>query len=85
MRLVETSKFKKNRKKIKELHERKALKKAISHVIKNPRSGKQLKGQFKHLRSFHYSVKGQSRRLIYKEGEDSFVFLSFGPREGVYK
>jgi mRNA-degrading endonuclease RelE of RelBE toxin-antitoxin system len=85
MRLVEASKFKKQRKRIKETQEKNALKKAISHIMENPDSGKKLKGEFKDLRSFSFTVKGQSRRLIYKMEKNAVVLLSFGPREGSYK
>jgi len=85
MRLVEASKFKRQRKRIKETQEKNALKKAISHIVENPGSGKQLKGEFKELRSFSYTVKGQSRRLIYRMEKNAVVLFSFGPREGMYK
>jgi mRNA-degrading endonuclease RelE of RelBE toxin-antitoxin system len=85
MRLIETSKFTKQRKKIKETHEKNALKKSIFSIMKNPESGKKLKGEFRDFRSFSYTVKGQSRRLIYRVGKDVLVLLSFGPREGSYK
>ena len=85
MRLLETSKFKKTRKKIKEGLEKKALKEALLKIIHNPSAGKKLKGEFQDLRSFGYSVKGQNRRLIYKQEKDCLILLSFGPREGIYK
>jgi len=85
MRLVETSKFKKLRKKIKENHEQEALRKAISRILESPDSGKPLKGEFKELRSFSYTTKGQNRRLIYRQDEGGIILLSFGPREGIYK
>ena len=85
MPLVEASKFKKQRKKIKENQEKDALKEAIAHLMENPEDGKKLKGEFKDLRSFSYTVKGQSRRLIYRMEKDALVLLSFGPREGSYR
>ena len=85
MRLVETSKFKTLRKKIKEKHEKEALRIAISKILQNPDAGKLLKGEFKELRSYGYTIKGQNRRLIYRKDEDTIVLLSFGPREGIYK
>ncbi len=85
MRLVEASKFKKQRKKIKETQEKDALKKAITHLMENPEQGKKLKGEFKDLRSFSYTVKGQSRLLIYKIEEDVLFLLSSGPRQGSYR
>ncbi|MGD8539011.1 MAG: type II toxin-antitoxin system RelE/ParE family toxin [Candidatus Aminicenantes bacterium] len=85
MRLVETSKFKKLRKKIKEKHEKGALKQAISKILVSPDVGKPLKGEFKELRSYGYTIKGQKRRLIYRKDEDTIVLYSFGPGEGVYK
>lgn len=85
MRLIETSKFTKQRKKTREANEKNALRKSIFNNIENPESGKKLKGEFKELRSFSYTVKGQSRRLIYKIEADVLVLLSFGPREGSYK
>lgn len=85
MRLLETSKFKKLRKKIKGNLEKEALKEAILKILDNPTAGKKLKGEFQDLRSFSYSVKGQNRRLIYKQEKECLVLLSFGPREGIYK
>lgn len=85
MRLVETSKFKKLRKKIKESHEKEALMQAVSKILESPDAEKPLKGEFKELRSYSYTTKGQNRRLIYRRGEGIIVLLSFGPREGIYK
>jgi mRNA-degrading endonuclease YafQ of YafQ-DinJ toxin-antitoxin module len=85
VRLVETSKFKKLRKKIKGNLEKQALKESILKILDNPTAGKKLKGEFQDLRSFSYSVKGQNRRLIYKYEKDCLVLLSFGLREGIYK
>lgn len=85
MRLVETSKFKKLRKRLKEEQERKELKKAIGIIAEDPYSGKKLKGELRELLSFNYSVKGQSRRLIYKVDKERIILFSFGPREGIYK
>ena len=83
MKLVETSTFKKLRKKIKSPHEKVALKKAIAKITDDPEAGKFLKGEFRDLRSFRYSVKGQSKRLIYKTDKEAVVLFSFGPREGI--
>ncbi len=85
MRLVETSKFRKLRKKIKSNLEKEALKEAILKIIDNPEAGKKLKGEFKELRSFGYTVQGQTRRVIYKKEREALIFFSFGPREGIYK
>lgn len=85
MKILETSKFKKLRKKIGEEAERNSLKKALLEVEMNPEAGKKLKGEFAPLRSFPYTVKGQARRLVYRWEKDSIVFFSFGPRGGIYK
>ena len=85
MRAVETSKFKKLRKKIKEQSEKEGLRNAVIQALENPDAGKKLKGEFRDLKSLAYTVKGQSRRLIYKAEKERIVLLSFGPREGVYK
>ena len=85
MRLVETSKFKKLRKKLRQEQEKKELKNAIKKIVEDPSSGKKLKGEFRKLMSFNYSVKGQSKRLIYKAEKDTIILFSFGPREGIYK
>lgn len=85
MRLVETSTFKKLRKKIKSPHEKAALKKAVAKIMDDPEAGKFLKGEFRDLRSFRYSVKGQSKRLIYRTDKTTVVLFSFGPGEGIYK
>jgi len=87
LRIYETPKFKRLRKKIKEENEKSALKEAILKIMETPLIGKKLKGEFKDLRSYKYFVKGQQRRLIYqyKEEENSIYLLSFEPREGIYK
>ena len=85
MKLLETSKFKKLRKKKKEETEKEALKEAIMRIIEDPEAGKKLKGEFRDLRAFRYSVKGQDRRLIYKTETDTIILFSFGPREEIYK
>jgi len=85
MRLVETAKFKRLRKKLKQEQEKTELKKAILNIAENPNVGKKLKGEFKDLMSIKYSIKGQSRRLIYKIEQETIVLFSFGPREGIYK
>jgi len=85
MRLVETSKFKRLRKKLRQEQEKKELKNAIKKIVEDPSSGKKLKGEFRELMSFNYSVKGQSKRLIYKTEKDTIILFSFGPREGIYK
>jgi mRNA-degrading endonuclease RelE of RelBE toxin-antitoxin system len=85
MRLLETSKFAKLRKKIKDEAETEALKSAIVEIRKEPQIGKKLKGELEHLRSFAYSVRGQPRRLVYHWDEESVVLYSFGPRQGIYK
>lgn len=85
MKLIETAKFKRLRKRIKETQDKAALKEAINKIIENPQAGKILKGEFKDLRSFKYTLKGQNKRLIYKTEKDFLVLFSFGPREGIYK
>jgi len=85
MRILETSKFQKLRKKIREEAERASLKEAILGVEMNPAAGKKLKGEFTHLRAYPYAVKGQARRLIYMWDKDAIVLFSFGPRGGIYK
>jgi mRNA-degrading endonuclease RelE of RelBE toxin-antitoxin system len=85
MKIFETSKFYKLRKKIKEEAEKEGLRAAITEIEKYPQAGKKLKGEFVQLRSYSYTVKGQSRRLIYKWEKDSIILFSFGPREGIYK
>ena len=85
MRLVETSKFKRLRKKLKQEQERVELKNAIKSIVEDTYSGKKLKGELRELLSFSYSVKGQSRSLIYKVEKDTIILFSFGPREGIYK
>ena len=85
MRLVETSKFKRLRKKLKQEQDKEELKKAIVRIMEDPNAGKNLKGEFRELRSFNYSVKGQTKRLIYRTELDTIILFSFGPREGIYK
>jgi mRNA-degrading endonuclease RelE of RelBE toxin-antitoxin system len=85
MRLLETSKFQKLRKKLKDQGERNALKQAVLQVLKDPEAGEKLKGEFRELRVFRFAVRGQARRLIYKHEKDTVVLFSFGPRQGIYK
>jgi hypothetical protein len=79
MKILETSKFKRLRKKIREDAERDSLKEAVMKVKKNPEAGKKLKGEFALLRTYPYTVKGQARRLVYRWEKDVIVFFSFGP------
>ena len=85
MRIYETSKFKRLRKKLRSENEKEALKRAIAEVAADPRVGKPLKGEFKSLWRFPYNVAGQEKRLIYKADKDCLYLLSFGPREGIYQ
>lgn len=85
MRVLETSKFQKLRRKIKDEAERGALREAVLRALEDPRSGKKLKGEFQDLRSLRYSVRGQPRRLIYRVDKDDLVLFTFGPRQGVYR
>lgn len=85
MRLVETAKFKKLRKKLKHEQEKVELKKAVLNIAEKPNAGKKLKGELKDLMSVKYSVRGQGRRLIYKIEQETIILFSFGPREGIYK
>lgn len=85
MRLLETSKFQKLRKKIKDEDERSALREVVLQVLEEPEAGKKLKGEFQDLRSFRFAVRGQPCRLIYKLDNDAVVLFSFGPRQGIYK
>jgi mRNA-degrading endonuclease RelE of RelBE toxin-antitoxin system len=85
MRLLETSKFQKLRKKLKDEGERNALKQAVLQVLEDPEAGKKLKGEFRDLRALRFAVRGQARRLIYKYDKDAVVLFSFGPRQGTYK
>jgi hypothetical protein len=85
MKILETSKFQRLRKKIREEAEKQALKAALLDILKNPETGKKLKGEFASLRSYPYSARGQSRRLIYRWEKDLIVFYSFGPQGGIYQ
>ena len=85
MKILETSKFQRLRKKIREEAERNSLKEALMEVEKNPEAGKKLKGEFAPLRSYRYTVKGQARRLVYMWAKDRLTLFSFGPRGGIYK
>ncbi len=85
MKILETSKFQRLRKKIREDAERDSLKEAIMEVEKNAHAGEKLKGEFALLRSYQYTVKGQARRPVYRLEKDLIILYSFGPREGIYK
>jgi mRNA-degrading endonuclease RelE of RelBE toxin-antitoxin system len=85
MKILETSKFQRLRKRVKGDEERSALKQAVVEVGINPSAGKKLKGEFAALRSYPYTAAGQARRLIYRWEKDVIVLFSFGPRQGIYK
>jgi len=85
MKILETSKFRKLRKRIGGEVERSALKNALAEIEKDPNTGKRLKGEFALLRSFPYTVEVQPRRLIYRWEKDVIILFSFGLREGLYK
>lgn len=85
MRLLETAKFLKLRKRLKDRTERDALKSAVLRILEDPEAGKKLKGEFQDLRSLRFSVRGQPRRLIYKREGETVILFTFGPRQGVYK
>ncbi len=85
MRIFETAKFAKQRKKLRSDEERKALRRTVRQVIRDPKKGKKLKGELADLRSVRYTVQGQQRRFVYKEDEVTLYLVSFGPREGVYR
>jgi mRNA-degrading endonuclease RelE of RelBE toxin-antitoxin system len=85
MILLETAKFAKQRKRIREESERWELKAAIIVVRDHPDAGKKLKGELDHLRSYAYNVRGQTRRLVYHWDKGAITLYSFGPRQGVYK
>jgi plasmid stabilization system protein ParE len=85
MRLLETPKFQNLRNKLKDESDKIALREAVRSILENPDAGKKLKGEFRDLRSFRYSVHGQSRRLIYRHEKDAVILFSFGPRQSVYK
>lgn len=85
MRLLETARFQKLRKRLKDRAERDALRETILRALEEPEAGKKLKGEFRDLRSLRFSASGQPRRLIYKIDKDAIVLFSFGPRQGIYK
>jgi mRNA-degrading endonuclease RelE of RelBE toxin-antitoxin system len=85
MKLLETSKFSKLRKKLRDAEESTALRSAIGEILQDPQVGKKLKGELGHLRSFSYHVRGQARRLVYHWEKDVIVLYTFGPRQGIYK
>lgn len=85
MKVYETPKFQKQRKKLRSESETKALKEAVRSIAENPPGGKKLKGEFRDLRSLRYFAEGQERRIIYKVEANAIYLLSFGPREGIYK
>jgi mRNA-degrading endonuclease RelE of RelBE toxin-antitoxin system len=85
MKLLETSKFSKLRKRVRDEAESAALRSAIDEILHDPQVGKKLKGELGHLRSFSYNVRGQARRLVYHWDKDVIILFSFGPRQGIYK
>jgi mRNA-degrading endonuclease RelE of RelBE toxin-antitoxin system len=85
LKVYETPKFQKQRKKLRSDSEKTSLKEAIRSIAENPLSGKKLKGEFKDLRSLKYFAEGQERRIIYKVEANAIYLLSFGPREGIYR
>jgi mRNA-degrading endonuclease RelE of RelBE toxin-antitoxin system len=85
LKVYETSKFQKLRKKLESAGEKEALKDAIISVAAGPLAGKKLKGELKDLSRHRYFVGGRERRLIYEVQKETIFLISFGPREGIYK
>jgi hypothetical protein len=73
------------RKRLKSEEEIKALRKAVRSVVKDPKSGKKLKGELQEFRRVRYSVGGQQKRLVYKETADVLFLVSFGLRVVICK
>ena len=82
MKIYETPKFQRLRKKIRSEVEKQALKGAIAVIAATPLAGKKLKGELQDYRSLAYTAAGQERRLIYQVRETELYLLAFGPREG---
>jgi len=82
MKVLETARFSRLRKRIAEDTERDALVAAVRAIVSAPLAGKKLHGELALLRSYGYSVRGQARRLIYKLEQQTIVLISFGPRPG---
>jgi mRNA-degrading endonuclease RelE of RelBE toxin-antitoxin system len=85
MKLLETAKFAKLRRRLRDEDERIALRAAIGDVLTDPLVGKKLKGELAHLRSYRFTVRGQARRLLYHFEDDVVTLFSFGPRQGIYE
>lgn len=85
MKVLETAKFSRLRKRIVEDTEREALVAAVRAIASTPSAGKKLHGELALLRSYGYSVRGQARRLIFKLEKQAIILMSFGPRQGIYK
>jgi mRNA-degrading endonuclease RelE of RelBE toxin-antitoxin system len=85
MTLLETSHFRKLRKKFADAGEKDPLKPAVLSVLKDPLRGKSLKGELSNFRSLRLSGRGQTRRLIYQFEKETITLVSFGPQGGVRK
>lgn len=85
MILLETAKFARLRKKVRDEIEREELKAAVLAIFTQPEIGKKLKGELGDLRSHAFSVRGQARRLSYQWDKETITLYSFGPRQGIYK
>jgi len=85
MRLLETAKFARLRKRLQDEEERDALRTAVSEILSDPLAGKKLKGELGHLRSYRFTVRGQARRVVYHFEVDTVILFSFGPRQGISK
>jgi len=85
MKILETARFSRLRKRIVDNAEREALVATVRAIASTPLAGKKLHGELALLRSCGYSVRGQARRLIYKLEKQTIVLMSFGPRQGIYK
>ncbi len=82
LRIYETPKFQKQRKKLRSDLEKTALRETIRSVAQDPSMGKKLKGEFKDLRSLRYFAEGQEKRIICKVQEDLIYLLSFSALYG---
>jgi hypothetical protein len=82
MQLLETAKFRRQRKSLRGEKETDALKKTILRIMADPAAGKKMAGELTSFYLSNGSISGRPQRLIYRYSADTLVLFSFGPRQG---
>jgi hypothetical protein len=85
MELLETAKFRKQRKSLYSEKDKDALKKTILRILADPATGKKMNGVLVPFYFCRCTVAGRTQRLIYGYAADTLILFSLGPRPGNFK